>query len=97
MVLGFASGRRRDSIGAEHLQPGRSETAMRPQHIPLDDGFHVLREFCSRAEADLIRRAIQAWPQLSNHEIAERLGTNRRILELRMKEHGIRKKDIPLS
>jgi len=69
---------------------------MQTQNVPLAGGFRVLREFYAHAEADLIRRAVQAWPQLSNHEIAEKLGTNRRILELRMKEHGIRKKDIPV-
>ena len=43
------------------------------------------------AERDLIERAIARWPGLPNREIAERLGTNRRVLELRMKEYGISK------
>jgi hypothetical protein len=34
---------------------------------------------------------VTEWPQLSNTEIAERLGTNRRVFELRLKHYGISK------
>jgi len=56
--------------------------------IPLENGFRRLRELTERAEATLIRRALEAWPGLSHERIAERLGTTRRILETRLRRTG---------
>ena len=57
--------------------------------VALEGGFEQLRTLHAAAEAALIRRAVATWPAASNREIAERLGTNRRVLELRMKEYDI--------
>lgn len=59
---------------------------------PLENGMATLKKASENAERDLILRALQAWPNRSNQEIADRLGTNRRILELRMKQYGINKR-----
>lgn len=90
MVLGAVSGAveiTEDSLSV------RADSAVEPAvpTVPLDGGFEMLSDLCQRMEDDLIRRAIAAWPGLSNRELAERLGTNRRVLELRMKDHGIAK------
>ncbi len=84
-------------------EPGRS-AVVRPEdlrldprrgrqlaEIPLEQGFLLLAERFADAERDLVRRALAAWPTLPNGEIAERLGTNRRVLELRMREYGLAK------
>ena len=57
--------------------------------IPLDNGFQSLREAFQRAEKDLVARAVVAWANLSDEQIARRLGTRRRVLERRMKDYGI--------
>jgi len=90
MVLGAVSGA--DSITAPALaMPAQSPGSAAGPTIPLDGGFGELASLHRRLEADLIRRAIAAWPGLPNRQLAERLGTNRRVLELRMKEHRITK------
>jgi DNA-binding NtrC family response regulator len=88
MVLGAVSSAEEITAGALAIQ---RETEMDPAvpMVPLEGGFEKLNDLCQRMEADLIRKAIAAWPGLSNRELAERLGTNRRVLELRMKDHGI--------
>jgi DNA-binding NtrC family response regulator len=60
--------------------------------LPLEGGFARLHELQVGMERDLIARAVRRWPELSNTQIAHRLGTNRRVLELRMKEYGISKR-----
>ncbi len=88
MVLGAVSGAVEITGGSLSVQGDSAVNPVLPT-VPLDGGFEKLGDLCQRTEADLIRRAIAAWPSLSNRELAERLGTNRRVLELRMKDHGI--------
>jgi len=88
MVLGAVSGAVEITGGGLAVQRESEMTPTVPV-VPLDGGFEKLGDLCQRMEADLIHRAIAAWPGLSNRELAERLSTNRRVLELRMKEHGI--------
>ena len=66
-------------------------TGMHWDSIPLEGGFPTLQDVHRRGERRLIERALNSWPELSNGEIAARLGTNRRVLELRMKEYGLTK------
>ena len=54
--------------------------------IPLENGFPHLARLHEEAERELIRRALEAWPGLSHAEVAARLGTTRRVLELRIKQ-----------
>ena len=63
------------------------------EHVALEGGFAALDERHRAAEEHLIRRAVETWPTLPNREIAERLGTNRRILELRMRQYRISKRE----
>lgn len=88
MVLGAVSGAVEITGGSLAVQ-GESEMDPTVPTVPLDGGLEKLGDLCHRMEADLIRRAFAAWPGLSNRELSERLGTNRRVLELRMKDHGI--------
>ena len=68
----------------------------RSASLPLEGGFERLAVLHEEIERDLIERALRAWPDSSNNEIARRLGTNRRVLELRMKSFGLSKKgNIP--
>jgi len=61
-----------------------------PFSIPVEEGWTRL-EFLFRAlEKDLIERAVEKYPKVSNAQIASILGTTRRILELRMKSYRIR-------
>ena len=69
------------------LAPARSPTA--PFPIPLEGGLAELRRTTATSERDVIQRALLAWPHLSRAAIAARLGTNRRVLELRMKSYGL--------
>lgn len=93
MVLGAVSQAIEITFPSLTIQAGVAADSNLPE-IPLDDGFQALCDLNGRMEADLIRRALKAWPHSSNCEIAERLGTNRRVLELRMKEHHIDKRHI---
>lgn len=91
MVLGTVS----ETVEIE-ISPLTSPTDRHsvPTTLPLEGGFAALSDLNGLMEADLIRRALEAWPRLSNREVAEKLGTNRRVLELRMREHGIDKRKI---
>ena len=60
--------------------------------LPLEGGFARLSDLQATLERDLIGRALRRWPHMSNTQIAHCLGTNRRILELRMKHYGISKR-----
>ena len=54
----------------------------------------LLQSIKLELESRLIKSAISEYPDISNSELANLLGTTRRILELRMKEFGI-DKDTP--
>ncbi|MBI3073096.1 MAG: sigma-54-dependent Fis family transcriptional regulator [Deltaproteobacteria bacterium] len=57
----------------------------------LDGAWGVLQGATKDLERQLIARALREWAGAPNEVIAERLGTSRRILELRMQEFGFRK------
>jgi DNA-binding NtrC family response regulator len=63
--------------------------------MPLKGGWTMMHELIQsltiELEHKLIEKAVREYPNLSNTEIADLLGTTRRILELRLKEFGIRK------
>ena len=61
-----------------------------PFSIPVEEGWGRLEFLYQSLERDLIIRAIEKYPELSNTQIASILGTTRRILELRMKTYQIR-------
>ncbi len=75
-------------LGSPPPSPHSATTLFKP---PLEGGFQHLNSTFQDAEKALVRRALAAWPGLSNEEIAHRLGTQRRILERRMKDYGISK------
>ncbi|MCD4748241.1 MAG: sigma-54 dependent transcriptional regulator [Thermoanaerobaculales bacterium] len=92
LVLGAVAGNP-DVITTHGLTlPPDTRTENTFETVPLEDGFAALHTIFAEAEAELIQRAFQRWPELANREIAERLGTNRRVLELRIKEHGLQKR-----
>ena len=68
------------------LQAGPRQVAIA---VPLEGAVARLAAIFDEAERDVFQRAVAAWPRLSNAEIAERLGTNRRVFELRLKHFGI--------
>jgi DNA-binding NtrC family response regulator len=92
LVLGSGDESRRQLEIADLPEYGVSAQPFSSASMPLEGGFARLGELQTGMERDLILRAIRRWPELSNTQIARRLGTNRRILELRMKEHGISKR-----
>lgn len=61
-----------------------------PFAIPLEGGWRRIEMLKESLEKELIERALEKYPNLSNTQIAEVLGTTRRILELRMKDYHIR-------
>jgi transcriptional regulator with GAF, ATPase, and Fis domain len=60
--------------------------------LPIEGGFARLQQLHREAERELVARALRAWPGCSNGEIAERLGTQRRVLERRLKDFGLSKR-----
>ncbi len=62
-------------------------------NIPIKDGWKRLSKIHSSLEKDLLQRAVEQYGHLSNQQLADLLGTSRRVLELRLKEYGIKKKD----
>lgn len=70
----------------------RHPQAVASSPLPLERGFEALGELQRQLERDLVLRAIHRWPDLSNTEIADRLGTNRRVFELRLKHYGLSKR-----
>ena len=60
--------------------------------LPVDRGFELVENVKEKLERDLIERAIAQNPRKSNTEIAEMLGTSRRILEARIKQYNLRKR-----
>jgi DNA-binding NtrC family response regulator len=69
----------------------RRHDAMPIPVFPLENGIVRLQAWTEQIERDLIARALREWPRLSNTQIAERLGTNRRVFELRMRQYGLQK------
>jgi DNA-binding NtrC family response regulator len=65
------------------------------EELPLQGSWTMVQELTQsltrELERQLIEKAVREHPNLSNTEIADLLGTTRRILELRLKEFGIRK------
>ncbi len=65
------------------------------EDMPLKGGWMtmhgLIQSLTTELEHKLIEKAVREHPDLSNTEIADLLGTTRRILELRLKEFGIRK------
>ena len=59
------------------------------QFARLTLGLRLLEQSFKAAECDLLARALAEWPDQPHAEIAARLGTSRRILELRLEEHGL--------
>jgi DNA-binding NtrC family response regulator len=57
----------------------------------LQDGWSRLAEVTKELERQLLVRALAAWGARPNEEIARRLGTSRRVLELRLAEFGLKK------
>jgi len=62
--------------------------------IPLKMGMSNLEDISKRLESDLLKRAVEEYKDIPNEKLADMLGTSRRILELRLKEYGIKKKNI---
>jgi DNA-binding NtrC family response regulator len=58
----------------------------------LEGGWASLQAYVKEMERQLLDRAMDVWRDHSNEEIARLLGTSRRVLELRLQEHGLRKK-----
>ena len=56
------------------------------------DGWTRLSSLTRELERQLILRALAAWGDRPNEEIARRLGTSRRVLELRLAEFGLKKR-----
>ena len=90
MVLGRAGGKG-DLLLADLPASVIGAPTPRPASLPLEGGFERLATLREEIERELIERALSAWPHSSNSEIARRLGTNRRVLELRMKSYGLNK------
>jgi two-component system NtrC family response regulator len=60
-----------------------------PFSVPVEEGWGKLEYLHVQLERDLIERALKKYPEASNSQIAQILGTTRRILELRMKEYDL--------
>jgi DNA-binding NtrC family response regulator len=79
-----------EPIGPEaFVLPSSAGDPEAPRVLPLRDGLQALETTFKSAERDLLSRALAEWPDLPHSEIAARLGTSRRILELRLEEHGL--------
>ena len=58
----------------------------------VQDGWTRLGAVTKELERQLVVRALAAWGDRPNEEIARRLGTSRRVLELRLAEFGLKKR-----
>ena len=58
----------------------------------VQDGWSRLASVTKELERQLLVRALGAWGDRPNEEIARRLGTSRRVLELRLAEFGLKKR-----
>ena len=79
-----------EPIGPEAFAfPSAVAGARGTQTLSLRDGLRTLEASFKAAERDLLARALAEWPDLPHAEVAARLGTSRRILELRIEEHAL--------
>jgi DNA-binding NtrC family response regulator len=58
----------------------------------VQDGWTRLMAVTKELERQLLSRALATWGDRPNEEIARRLGTSRRVLELRLAEFGLKKR-----
>jgi DNA-binding NtrC family response regulator len=58
----------------------------------VHDGWARLATVTKELERQLLQRALAVWGDRPNEEIARRLGTSRRVLELRLAEFGLKKR-----
>jgi len=76
--------------------PSGGEAPPRPSidaFVPeVENGWAELQGLVKHLERQLLERAMETWRDRSNEDIARLLGTSRRVLELRLQEHGLRKK-----
>ncbi|MBN1114120.1 MAG: sigma-54-dependent Fis family transcriptional regulator [Oligoflexia bacterium] len=70
-----------------------SEKIMHGTSIDIKGGFAKLEEMKARLEEQIIKEALKLYGNLSNSELAELLGTTRRVLEARMKQYRIAKSE----
>ena len=63
-------------------------------NIPLENGFSHLLTIYEETEKEIIIKTLSKFPNENNEKLAEYLGTNRRILELRMRKYGLTKKNF---
>jgi DNA-binding NtrC family response regulator len=61
----------------------------------LKNAWALLQTVTKDLERQLLLRALDAHGDKPNEEIAQLLGTSRRVFELRLSEHGLRKRDKP--
>ncbi len=83
----------RDSTISITDLPVKSSAALNWQDVslPADGGIALLEEIKTHLERDLIFRAVQLYPDKSHTELAEILGTSRRVLESRLKIYNVTK------
>lgn len=84
---------RKPEIGISDLPSGSSATQLPWDSLalPLEKGMEVLDEVRERMERELIERALKIYPEKSNSELAEILGTSRRVLENRLRQYKLSK------
>jgi DNA-binding NtrC family response regulator len=73
----------------QRLAPPSLEAIVGPD---VNDGWTRLQAVTKELERQLLVRALQAFGDRPNEEIARRLGTSRRVLELRLAEFGLKKR-----
>ncbi len=82
-----------DVIQAWELPIAKNENSnFYNNEIPVENGFKILENFMKSAERKIIERGVERYRHLSNEEIAEKLGVSRRVLEMKMRKYGIKKK-----
>lgn len=59
--------------------------------IPVEDGFEIIQKKTKDMEINIIKKAISENTNITNQELAAKLGTTRRVLELRLREYGIKR------
>src|SRR5262249_54571623 len=58
----------------------------------LKNSWALLQSITKDLERQLLTRSLETYADKPNEEIARILGTSRRVLELRLAEHGLRKR-----
>ena len=69
----------------------KKSTSIDRKALPIENGWSKIQSFSKEMERELIERAMMTYKGFSNSEIANLIGTSRRILELRLKEYEIDK------